>query len=53
MSHLESTEEALTHLNIINNNYRQDLRASYTFVPNKSFSQLLDVSPKLYSFKIF
>ena len=53
MSHLESTEVALIHFNIINNNYQQDLRASYTFVPNKSFGQLLDISPKLYSFKIF
>ena len=53
MSHLESTKVALIHCNIINNYYRQDLRALDTFVPNKSFGQLLDISPKLYSLKIF
>ena len=53
MSHLECTEIALIHCNIINNYYRQDLRALDTFVPNKSFGQLLDISLKLYSFKIF
>ena len=27
-------------------NYQQDSRVFYTFVPNKSFEQLLDISPK-------
>ena len=53
MSHLECTEVALIHCNIINNYYQQDLTALDTFVPNKSFGQLLDISLKLYSFKIF
>ena len=34
------------HCNTVNNEYQQDSRALYTFVPNKSFGQLLDISPK-------
>ena len=30
----------------MNNDYQQDSRVLYTFVSNKSFSQLLDISPK-------
>ena len=44
--HLEVTEVALVHCNIVNNNYYQDSRVLYAFVPNKSFAQLLDISPK-------
>ena len=36
----------LIHCNIVNNNYQQDSRVFYTFVPNKSFGQLLDIFPK-------
>ena len=43
MPHLEITELVLAHWNAVNNNYQQDSRALYTFVPNKSFSQLLDI----------
>ena len=32
----------LVHCNIVNNNYQQDSRILYTFVPNKSFGQSLD-----------
>ena len=34
---LEITEAALVHCNIVNNNFQQNLRVLYTFVPNKSF----------------
>ena len=44
--HLEITEVELIHFNIVNNCYQQDLTVLYTFIPNKSFSQLLDISPK-------
>ena len=44
--HLEITEVVLVHCNIVNNDYQQDLRVLYTIVPNKSFGQLLDISPK-------
>ena len=33
---LEITEVVLVYCNIVNNNF-QDLRALYTFIPNKSF----------------
>ena len=48
--HLEITEVVLIHCNIVNNDYQQDSRALYTFVPNKTFGQLLDISPKNYVF---
>ena len=43
--HLEITEVALVHCNIFNNDYEQNLRVLYTFVPNKLFGKLLDISP--------
>ena len=46
--HLKITEVVLTHCNIVNNDYQQDSRVLYTFVPNKSFGQLLDISRILY-----
>ena len=47
---LEITEVVLVHYNVVNNNYLQDSRMLYTFVSNKSFGQLLDVSPKEFIF---
>ena len=32
--HLEITEVVLIHCNIVNNEYQQDSRVLYTFVPN-------------------
>ena len=43
--HLEITEVVLVHCNIVNNNYQQDSRVLYTFVPNKPFGSLLEISP--------
>ena len=45
---LEITEVALIHCSIVNNDYQQDLRVLYRFVPNKSLGQLLDISPKIF-----
>ena len=42
--HLEITEVVLVHCNIVNNDYQQDSRVLYTFVPNKPFSSLLKIS---------
>ena len=50
MPHLERNEVILVYFNIANNNYQQDLRILCTFVPNKSFGQLLDFSPKNFTF---
>ena len=43
--HLEITEVVLVHCNIVNNDYQQDSRVLYTFVPNKPFRNLLEISP--------
>ena len=43
--HLEITEVLLVHCNMVNNNYQHDSRVLYTFLPNKSFGSLLDISP--------
>ena len=36
----------LVHRYITNNGYLPDPRAWYTFVPSKSFDELLEISPK-------
>ena len=41
MPHLEIIEVVLFHCN---NNYQQDSRVLYTFVPNKSIDQLFHIS---------
>ena len=43
--HLEITEVVLVHCNIVNNDYQQDSRVLYIFVPNKPFGSLLEISP--------
>ena len=43
--HLEITERVLIHCNIVNNDYQQYSRVLYTFVTNKSFGRLLEISP--------
>ena len=48
--HLEITGVVLVYCNIVRNNYRHDWRAFYIFVPNKSFGELLDTSPKNFIF---
>ena len=49
--HLE-INEIIVHCNLVNNDYQQDSRVLYTFAPNESYGQLLDISPKKFmSFK--
>ena len=48
--HLEVIEVILVHCNIFNNDYQHDSRILYTFVPNKPFGQLLDISPEKFIF---
>ena len=43
--HLEVTELVLVHRNLLNDDYQQDSRVLYTFVPNKTFGSLLEISP--------
>ena len=53
MPHLEITEVVLVRCNIANNNFQQDSRVLHTFIPNKSFGQLLDISQKIVFSKTF
>ena len=48
--HLEITVVVLIHCNIVNNDYQQNSGVLYTFIPNKSFGQLLDISLKTFMF---
>ena len=47
---LEITEVILVHCDMVNNDYQHDSRVLYTFVPNKSFGSLLDISPSNHIF---
>ena len=48
--HLEKTKVIFVHCNIANNNYQQDSWVLYIFVLDKSFGQLLNISPKILYF---
>ena len=50
ISYLEITESVLIPCNVVNNSYQQKSRVLYTFVLNKSFGQILDISPKYFIF---
>ena len=41
----ESAEVVLIHCNLVNNNYQQASKVSFTFVPNKQFGQLINIVP--------
>ena len=47
---LEVVEVVLVHCNLVNNDYQQQSRILYTFVPNKTFGSLLEISPKNHIF---
>ena len=47
---LEVVEVVLVHCNLVNNDYQQESRILYTFVPNKTFGSLLEISPKNHVF---
>ena len=48
--YLEITEVVLIQCNVLESSHQQKLRVLYAFVPNKSFGQLLDISPDLFTF---
>ena len=48
--YFEVTEVVLVHWNIVNNDYQQDSKVLYIFLPNKSFGELVDTSPKNFIF---
>ena len=43
--HLEVAELVLVHYSLVNNDYQQNSIILFTFVPNKSFGSLLEISP--------
>ena len=48
--YLEITEVVLIHCNIVNNDYQQDSKVLYPFVPFESFGSLLEILPTSYQF---
>ena len=44
------TEVVLIQCNVANNSHQQNVRVLYTFVPDKSFGQLLDILLKNFVF---
>ena len=53
MPYSDITEVVLVHYNIVNNDYQQDSRVLYTFVPNKSIGQFRYFTEIFYILKIF
>ena len=49
--HLEITALVLVHCNIVNNDHQQASRVAYTFLPNKPFDSLLEISATNHIFK--
>ena len=49
ISNFEITELLFVQY-IINSNYQRNSRVLYTYIPNESFGQLLDISPKNFIF---
>ena len=50
--YIEITEVVLVHCDFVNNDYQQDSRVLYAFVPNKSFRSLLESTPTNHIFLI-
>ena len=50
LTNLEITAVVLVHCSIVNNDYQQDSRVLYTFVPNKPFGSLSEISPRNHIF---
>ena len=48
--HLEIVEVVLVHCNLVNNDYQQNSRILYNFVPDKTFDSLLEISPSNHVF---
>ena len=48
---LEINEVVLVHYNKVNNDYQLDSGVLYTFIPNKLFGHLQDISPNKVVFK--
>ena len=42
---LEYVEVVLVHCNLVKNNYQHTSKVLFTFVPNKQFRQIINISP--------
>ena len=42
---LESVEVVLVHCNLVKNDYQHTSKVLFSFVPNKKFGQLINISP--------
>ena len=42
---LESVEVVLVHCNFVKNDYQHSSKVLFSFVPNKQFGQLINISP--------
>ena len=45
MPKLQPVDDVLVHRNLVNNNYQQASTVLFTFLPNKQFGQLINISP--------
>ena len=46
---LESVEVVLAHCNLVKNDYQHVSKLLFTFVPNKQFGKLLNISPHVFT----
>ena len=46
---LESVEVVLVHCNLVKNDYQHASKVLFSFVPNKPFGQLLNISPHVFT----
>ena len=46
---LESVDVILVHCNLVKNDYQHTSKVLFTFVPNKKFGQLLNISPHVFT----
>ena len=49
VSKLESVEVVLVHCNLVKNDYQHGSKVLFSFVPNKQFGQLLNISPHVFT----
>ena len=49
VSKLESAEVVLVHCNLVQNDYQLTSKVLFTFVPNKVFGQLINISPHAFA----
>ena len=46
---LESVEVVLVHCSLVKNDYEHSSKVLFTFVPNKEFDQLINISPHAFT----